>query len=221
MNEDIIRVNNLIKYYEDGKVQALRGLSFTVKKGELIAIMGPSGSGKSTLLHLLGGLDIPTDGEIYVNGKEIREIGSLDYYRSSTVGFIFQAFYLIPSLTAIENVQVPMFELNLKARERRKRSEELLELVGLKDRRNHYPSQLSGGERQRVAIARSLANDPRILLADEPTGNLDSKTAVSIINLIKKINREKELTVIIVTHDEKIAKECQRTIRLLDGLIQE
>lgn len=220
MNEDnIIVVNELTKHYEEGRIQALRGVSFSIKKGELVAIMGPSGSGKSTLLHLLGGLDTPTTGEIFVNGQEIMEMKTLDDYRSSTVGFIFQAFYLLPALTAIENVQIPMFEQRLSSAERKRRAKELLELVGLRERMNHYPAQLSGGERQRVAIARSLANNPLILLADEPTGNLDSKTAVSIINLIKEINKERKVTVIIVTHDEKIAKECSRTIRLLDGLI--
>ncbi len=218
---NIIVVNGITKHYEEGRVQALRGISFSIRRGELVAIMGPSGSGKSTLLHLLGGLDLPTGGEIYVNGKELREMDSLDEYRSSTVGFIFQAFYLMPALTAIENVQIPMFEKIFSARERIKKAKSLLELVGLKERMNHYPSELSGGERQRVAIARSLANDPEILLADEPTGNLDSKTADSIIALIKKINRERGVTVIIVTHDENIARECARRIRLLDGLIVE
>lgn len=220
MNEsNIIVVNELTKSYENGKIQALRGVSFSVRKGELVAIMGPSGSGKSTLLHLLGGLDVPTTGEIFVNGKEIREMKTLDDYRSSKIGFIFQAFYLMPALTAIENVQIPMFEKGLPPWKKIQKAESLLELVGLKERMGHYPSQLSGGERQRVAIARSLANDPEILLADEPTGNLDSKTAVSIINLIKKINSERELTVIIVTHDENIAKQCVRTIRLFDGVV--
>ncbi len=222
MNEEnIIVANEITKHYEEGRIQALRGISFSIRRGELVAITGPSGSGKSTLLHLLGGLDLSTTGEIYVKGQELREMGSLDEYRSSTVGFIFQAFYLMPSLTAIENVQIPMFEKIFSARERVKKAESLLELVGLKERLNHYPSELSGGERQRVAIARSLANDPEILLADEPTGNLDSKTTYSIIALIKKINRERGVTVIIVTHDENIAKECVRRIRLLDGLIVE
>lgn len=219
MNENIIVVNDLVKHYENGRVQALRGVSFNVRKGELLAIMGPSGSGKSTLLHLLGGLDLPTSGEILVNGVSITENTNLDEYRSSTVGFIFQAFYLMPALTAIENVQIPMFEKGWSSWERIKRAKELLELVGLKDRLNHYPAQLSGGERQRVAIARSLANSPEILLADEPTGNLDSKTAATIIDLIKRINSERSVTVIIVTHDEKIAKECERTITLLDGVV--
>lgn len=220
MNDsNFLVIKELKKYYENGRVQALRGVSFTISRGELLAIMGPSGSGKSTLLHLIGGLDVPTEGEIYIEGKEIRELGSLDEYRSSTVGFIFQAFYLMPSLTALENVQIPMFEKKLSAYERKKRAMELLSLVGLKDRLNHYPAQLSGGERQRVAIARSLANNPSILLADEPTGNLDSRTAAAIIELIKRINLERGLTVIIVTHDENVARECNRTIRLLDGML--
>jgi putative ABC transport system ATP-binding protein len=222
MNDNgIIIVNELTKHYEDGRVQALRGVTFSIRKGELVAIMGPSGSGKSTLLHLIGGLDIPSSGQIIVNGQDISVIKALDDYRSKTIGFIFQAFYLMPALTALENVQIPMFEKKLTPWKRRKKAKSLLELVGLKERVNHYPSQLSGGERQRVAIARSLANDPEILLADEPTGNLDSRTAVTIIELIKRINRERGLTVIIVTHDENIANQCARTIRLLDGKLVE
>ncbi|HEY4715505.1 MAG TPA: ABC transporter ATP-binding protein [bacterium] len=219
MSEDVLRIKHLVKHYDGGKIQALKGVSLSIKDGEFVSVMGPSGSGKSTLLHLVGGLDIPTSGEIHINGTTITNNKNLDEYRSKTVGFIFQSFHLINTLTALENVQLPMFERISDPHERRERAEILLELVGLEARERHYPAHLSGGERQRVAIARSLANDPQILLADEPTGNLDSKTAAQIINLIQEINHKKGLVVILVTHDENVASHATRKITIFDGMI--
>ncbi len=201
-------------------VHALRGVNLIVEQGDFITILGPSGSGKSTLLNMIGVLDKPTEGKIFIEGVDVSNLsdnGLADLRRR--IGFVFQFFNMIPRLTACKNVELPMSVSNVNRSERKKRAEELLETVGLKDRINHKPAELSGGERQRVAIARALANHPKFLLMDEPTGNIDSKTAYEIIELIKKLNEEEGVTIIIVTHDQNIAKQTKRTVQMLDGLI--
>lgn len=218
VNSAII-IRGLVKTFEEGRIQALRGVDLEVKKGDFVAVMGPSGCGKSTLLSLIGALDTPTSGDIIVEGSSLTTVKDLDRFRSRTVGFIFQAFYLLPLLTTLENVQIPMFETIFSPRQRRKKAEELLRMVGLEERMDQVPTTLSGGERQRVAIARSLANDPRILLGDEPTGNLDSRTAESIIGLLMRINQERGTTLLVVTHDGKVASHAHRIIKLLDGKV--
>lgn len=218
--EPIIVVRDLVKIYKEGvEVRALNGLTMTVGRGEFVAIMGPSGSGKSTLLNILGALDRPTSGEVWVNGQNLAQIRDLDAFRARTVGFVFQMHNLIPTLTARENVEVPMMGQPISRRERRRRAEELLELVGLRDRMNHLPNQMSGGERQRVAIARALANRPAILLADEPTGNLDSHSGAQIIALMRDLNRNLGTTVIVVTHNPLVARQADRILLMRDGRI--
>jgi putative ABC transport system ATP-binding protein len=220
----IVEAVNLRKTYMLGKVpvEALRGVNLKVEKGDFLAILGPSGSGKSTLLNLIGALDKPTDGIVLIDGVDISKLNDnqlADLRRR--IGFVFQFFNLIPRLTARQNVELPMTIAGLSRDERTKRAEELLEIVGLRERMNHKPSELSGGEQQRVAIARALANNPAFLLMDEPTGNIDSKTANEIIGLVKKLNEEKNVTIILVTHDQRLAKEAARTVQMLDGLIVE
>jgi putative ABC transport system ATP-binding protein len=219
MNEIILKAENLVKEYEEGRVKALRGVNFEVKRGEFVAIMGPSGCGKSTLLNMLGALDRPTSGDVIIDGERVSQAKSLDEIRLKKIGFIFQAFYLIPTLTALENVQIPMIEVGLPRKERLKRAMELLKIVGLEERVNQIPSKLSGGERQRVAIARSLANSPSILLADEPTGNLDSKSSEQIITLLKEINKKRGMTIVLVTHDQNVASYADRIVKMKDGII--
>ncbi|MEM2899195.1 MAG: ABC transporter ATP-binding protein [Thermoplasmata archaeon] len=203
------------------KVIALDKVSMNVRRGELVSIMGPSGSGKSTLLNLIGCIDTPTSGTVNIDGQDVSKLSDkeLTKIRLRKIGFIFQQFYLIPTLTAIENVELPMKEAGVPKSKRIERAKELLELVGLKGRINHYPNQLSGGEQQRVAIARALSNEPKLLLADEPTGEVDSDTSKRIMTLLKDLNREKGLTMIIVTHDPNIGNQTNRIIKLLDGKI--
>lgn len=219
----IVEVRELEKNYRMGKilVPALRGISFDVEEGELLTIFGPSGSGKSTLLHLMGCLDRPDGGEILVDDSNVFKLGDdeLAEIRLTKMGFVFQFFNLLPRLTALRNVELPLTIAGVSEKESLKRAEELLELVGLEDRMGHRPSELSGGEQQRVAMARALINDPEIVLADEPTGNLDTKTGWEIVQLVKKLNREKRQTFVVVTHDEHIAEAADRTIHLKDGLI--
>jgi ABC-type lipoprotein export system ATPase subunit len=215
----ILHAEALGKYYIDGNVQALRGVSLKINASESIAVTGPSGCGKSTLLHLLGGLDRPTQGEVYFRGQPLARIG-LDRFRARHVGFVFQSFYLMPTLSAIENIQIPMFEMEWTPRERLKRAAELIEQVGLGHRPTHRPSQLSVGERQRVAIARALGNNPSLLLADEPTGNLDSKSQDEIIQLLHRLRAERGLTLVIVTHSQEVAKAADRQIQMRDGQVQ-
>src|SRR5690349_5753995 len=199
---------------------ALDGVSLAIGTGEFVALIGPSGSGKSTLLNLIGALDQPTSGEVIVDGTSLPQVRDLDRFRGHTISFVFQTHNLIPTLTARENVEVPMYESSLRRAERRKRAEELLELVGLRARMDFLPNQLSGGERQRVAIARALANRPAIILADEPTGNLDTQNTAEIMALLGKLNREQGLTLVIVTHNMKVAAACQRVITIRDGHIE-
>ena len=209
----------LKKEYDDGTVQALRGVSFRIAQGEFVAIVGQSGSGKSTLLQMLGALDHPSSGSLLYRGTSLADLPDLAAYRAHEIGFIFQAFHLLPTFTAIENVQIPMFETDRTASERKQRAGDLLKLVGLEGRQHHFPAQLSGGERQRVAIARSLANGASVLLADEPTGNLDSENAVIVLDLIVRLRREQNFTLLLVTHDMGIARKAGRVISMKDGRI--
>jgi putative ABC transport system ATP-binding protein len=202
-------------------VTALRGVNMTIKRGTMIAIKGPSGSGKTTLLQVIGALDLPTSGMVKVNGEDISEMGEgeLTEYRAKTIGFVFQSYNLIPNLTALENVELAMEALDVPAKKRRERALALLTEVGMEDRLNYKPTKLSGGEAQRVAIARALANEPSIILADEPTGNLDSSTGHSIIELLVKLCKEKGTTIVIVTHSDAIPKLCDLTFTIKDGKI--
>ncbi len=213
----LVEARGVCRSFDNGRVHALRGVDLAVSAGESVAITGPSGSGKSTLLHIIGTLDRPSSGEVCFEGRPLEAVGDLAPFRSRTVGFIFQSFNLLPTLTALENVQIPMFETTPSAGRRLARAEALLARVGLADRRHQLPAQLSGGERQRVAIARSLANEPRLLLADEPTGNLDSASASSTMDLLEELQRERHMTLLIVTHSPEIAARAGRTVRLLDG----
>src|SRR5687767_12357223 len=206
----------LKKEYDDGQVQALRGVDFRIQQGEFVAIVGPSGSGKSTLLQMLGALDHPSAGTLKYRGGSLAE-RDLASYRAQEIGFIFQAFHLLPTFTALENVQIPMFETRRSTAERKQRAIDLLKAVGLETRLHHFPAQLSGGERQRVAIARSLANGASVLLADEPTGNLDSENADLILDLLVGLRREQNFTLILVTHDLNIARQAARIITMKDG----
>ncbi len=218
--EPIIETRDLSKVYND-RVTALADVNLAVWKGEFIALLGRSGSGKSTLLNILGGLDAPTSGEVRIGGKSV-DFGdrkALIALRRESIGFIFQSFNLIPALTAQENVEYPLlFNYHEKAA-RRERAADLLATVGLADRAHHYPREMSGGEQQRVAIARALVGDPLIVLADEPTGNLDSRTRDEIFDLMRRVNRERETTFLIVTHERELGKRTDRTIELLDGRV--
>jgi ABC-type lipoprotein export system ATPase subunit len=217
----LLQVVNVSRTYDDGRVQALKDVSLEIKKAEYLAIMGPSGSGKSTLLNLLGALDQPTSGDILFGGQSLRNLPDLDRFRASTLGFVFQSFYLLPTLTALENVQIPMFESSLNSRRRAEKAAELLSLVGMSHRSGHLPKKLSVGERQRVAIARSLANDPQLLLADEPTGNLDSASGKNVLDLFDRLHRDHGLTIVIITHDPHVAARGQRTVWIRDGQLRD
>jgi ABC-type lipoprotein export system ATPase subunit len=215
----VFEAEGLTRIFDNGSVQALRGVDLRVVEGEFVAITGPSGCGKSTLLQMLGALDRPTGGTLRYRGDSIPDLRDQAAYRAREIGFIFQAFHLLPTFTALENVQIPMFETDLSASKRKARARELLKSVGLEHRLDHFPSKLSGGERQRVAIARSLANEPSVLLADEPTGNLDSENAVMIMDLIDRLHREQGVTFVLVTHDSSVAQRATRTITMKDGRI--
>jgi ABC-type lipoprotein export system ATPase subunit len=223
MNEQFLSARALTKTYAMGKrsLEVLRGVNLEISRGEFLALRGASGAGKSTLLHLIGGLDSPNAGEIFFNGQNLAKFseGELTQFRNRRVGFVFQAYHLLPELTALENICLPARVARISANDSEKRGRDLLSRVGLKDRTDHKPSELSGGEQQRVAIARALVNEPELLLADEPTGNLDSKTGVEIIELLKKLSVENSMTLIIATHDPKIAAHAQRVIELADGRI--
>jgi putative ABC transport system ATP-binding protein len=220
----IVETMNLKKTYMLGKVpvDALSGVNLTVEKGDFVAILGPSGSGKSTLLNMIGALDKPSEGTVLIEGSDVSKLNDNQLADlRGRIGFVFQFFNLIPRFTARENVELSMSIASMSKVERRKHAEDLLETVGLKDRMRHKPTELSGGEQQRVAIARALANNPSFLLMDEPTGNIDSKTAAEIIGLIKRLNKEKGVTIIMVTHDQRLVSETKRTVHMLDGLIVE
>lgn len=222
-SKSVIELNNVWKVYSIGKVrvEALRGLDFKVKKGEFIAIMGPSGSGKSTTMNMIGCLDIPTKGSIFLDGKNIAHLDEshLAQIRGRIIGFVFQKFNLISSLTAVENVMLPMTFQNVPEAKRRSRAEALLKMVGLEKRINHRPNELSGGEQQRVAIARALCNDPEMILADEPTGNLDSKSGDQVMAIIKRLNKKEGKTIVLVTHENSLARYADKVVFLKDGRI--
>lgn len=218
----LLVAENLHKQYPDGEVHALNGVSLGIGRGEHVAITGPSGCGKSTLLNLLGALDRPDQGEVYFGGEPLSRMRTLDRFRARQIGFVFQSFYLLPALTARENVQVPMFEGPPRSpRERVKKADELLALVGMAHRAGHRPGKLSVGERQRVAIARSLANDPALLLADEPTGNLDSDNAAHIMDLLIGFQKDRGLALLVVTHSPEVADRADRVVRMKDGRVVE
>ena len=222
MKDTIIKLDNVWKIYQMGevKVEALRGLNLDIKKGEFVAIMGPSGSGKSTAVNMIGCLDVPTKGHIYLDQHDISKLSESDLaqIRGRKIGFIFQQFNLLNTLTALENVALPMLFQNTDRETRLKTAKKLLEMVELGDRINHRPNELSGGQQQRVAIARSLSNDPEVVLADEPTGNLDSKTGEIVIRFLEKLNKEGK-TIIMVTHDANVARHAQRIEHLKDGRV--
>jgi len=221
MSEILIQTEALEKVYGvgDSAVRALDGVTFSVDSGELLAIMGPSGCGKSTLLNMIGALDQPSSGNVWVAGENLAKLKNLDTFRARTVGFVFQLHNLLPTLTALENVEVPIHGQPMSAGKRRKHAKELLELVGLSDRMDHQPSQLSGGQRQRIAVARALANDPALILADEPTGSLDSQSGEEILALLADLNRVQGTTIAIVTHDRRVAQSTERILRMQDGRI--
>jgi putative ABC transport system ATP-binding protein len=217
----VVETADLKKTYILGKVpvNALRGVNLKVEKGDFLAILGPSGSGKSTLLNMIGALDKPTEGKVFIDGVDVSTLNDnqlADLRRS--IGFVFQFFNLIPRLNAIGNVELPMAVSGLGKNERRKHAGELLETVGLKERMKHKPAELSGGERQRVAIARALANNPGFLLMDEPTGNIDSKTAKEIIGLVKRLNEDEGVTIIMITHDQHLASQAKRIVKMLSAV---
>lgn len=216
----VLEARGVRKSYEDGRIEALRGVNLSISAGDYVAICGASGSGKSTLLHLLGGLDTPTSGEILFRNACLGSAIDLDTYRSRKVGFVFQSFYLMPTLRAVENVQLPMLASSPRGLNRAMRALQLLKEMGLEHRSRQYPNQLSAGERQRVAIARALANDPEILLADEPTGNLDSVNSARIMEILTGIQRQRGMTLIVVTHDDAIAHAAPRQIRIRDGMVE-
>ena len=223
MSQEIIQLKNLIKYYKVGNevVKALQGINLKIFKNEYVALMGPSGSGKSTLMNLIGCLDTPTGGQYILNDKDVSKLddNNLAEIRNKEIGFVFQTFNLLPRSTALENVMLPMVYSGYNKAERTKRAREVLDSVNVTDRITHKPNELSGGQRQRVAIARALVNKPSIILADEPTGNLDSKTSVEIMGLFEEIHRLGN-TIIIVTHEEDIARHAHRIIRLKDGWVE-
>ena len=222
-NDVVIHTAGLSKYYILGAetVRAVRRVDMEVRRGEFVAIMGPSGSGKSTFMNLIGCLDTPTDGSYWLNGREVSELSDdqLARVRNRDIGFVFQTFNLLPRASSLHNVELPLIYAGVSARERRKRAEEKLERVGLGDRMNHKPPELSGGQRQRVAIARALVNDPALLLADEPTGNLDSQTSREIVEILVQLNQAGQ-TIILVTHEPDIASAASRQIHLNDGLVE-
>lgn len=217
--ENIIEIKGLKKFYDEGKVKALNGIDLNIKKGEFVSIIGPSGSGKSTLLNMIGSLEIPDEGVIKVADYDLLNTPNLDEFRGRKIGFIFQLHNLIPNLNIVQNIEIPMYPLGLSSKEMRERALELLKLVNIEDKAKSLPNQLSGGERQRVAIARSLANKPEIILADEPTGSLDSKNGNNILNLLIKLHKEEGVTLIVVTHDMNVANLADRVIEVFDGKI--
>jgi len=222
--ESIIKLDNVWKKYDMGGTEpliVLKEVSLEISKGEFVAITGPSGSGKSTMMHIVGALDKPSWGNVYLKNKNVSDLSesSLANLRGKTIGFIFQDFNLLPTLTALENVMIPMELLDKSEKEAKEKARELLEMLGLGDRMNHKPNELSGGQQQRVAIARSLANDPEVILADEPTGNLDSKTGMFIMNFLGKLNTEEGKTIVLVTHDLDLVNYAKKVVHIKDGKI--
>ena len=220
MSDPVVRAVGLVKRYESGEITALAGVTMEVARGEFVCIMGPSGSGKSTFLHLIGALDVPTEGEVFLNGRPLSKEPDLDSVRAREVGFIFQLHNLIPTLTSVENVEIPMIGIDVPRGERRRRAEELLDAVGLSHRRGSIATKLSGGERQRVSIARALANGPGLILADEPTGDVDSKTGEQIMECIQGVRRRVGATLVVVTHNPELAKGADRALHMKDGRFQ-
>ena len=222
-NGIVIRTRGLRKYYVLGAetVRAVRGVDLEIQQGEFVAIMGPSGSGKSTFMNLIGCLDTPTAGEYWLNGRQVSELSDdqLARVRNRDIGFVFQTFNLLPRATSLHNVELPLIYAGTPAKERKRRAEEKLERVGLEDRMGHKPPELSGGQRQRVAIARALVNDPALLLADEPTGNLDSQTSQEIVEILRQLNHAGQ-TIVLVTHEPDIAAAASRQVHLMDGLVE-
>jgi putative ABC transport system ATP-binding protein len=223
-HQPVIAVQNVTKVYTMGdiEVRALRGISVAIWPGEMVAIMGPSGSGKSTLMNVIGCLDIPTEGTYQLDGVDVSKLrdSQLAEIRCRKIGFVFQSFNLLPRTSARANVELPLIYAGMRARQRRQRAEEMLRLVGLGDRLDHKPNELSGGQQQRVAIARALTNQPAMILADEPTGNLDSKTSIEIMQLFQQLNQEQGMTIVFVTHEPDIAAYCQRIISVRDGVVE-
>ncbi|UCH88614.1 MAG: ABC transporter ATP-binding protein [Thermoplasmata archaeon] len=219
----IIKATNVYKTYDTGKIQvkALRGLDLEVQKGDMIAVMGPSGCGKTTLLNCLSGLDDLTDGKVLIEGQDIHAMkdNPRTEYRAKKMGFIFQSFNLLPVLTAVENVELPLLVSGMKTKEAKQKAEKALDLVGLMDWKDHKPSEMSGGQQQRVTIARSLVNDPTIVWADEPTGNLDTKNSLEVMDLLLELNKKNKQTFVVVTHDPAIGKKCKRIIEMRSGVI--
>ena len=214
-----VEMKNVYKSYENGNIKALNGINLTIGEGEFVSIIGPSGSGKSTLLNMLGALDVPDSGSINVAGEDLSSSKKLNEFRAQKIGFIFQLHNLIPNISVVENIEIPMFTQKMSSKEMRANALKLLDDVGLNDKAEIMPNKLSGGERQRVAIARALANNPSIILADEPTGSLDSKTSSKILKQLIDLHEDKNVTLIIVTHDMDVAKLADRVIEVLDGEI--
>ena len=223
MSDEIIRTEGLTKHYVLGAetVRAVRGVDLLIRRGEFVAVMGPSGSGKSTLMNMIGCLDTPTDGKYWLNNQLVSELtdDDLAWVRNRQIGFVFQTFNLLPRATAAHNVELPLIYAGVSSKERRRRAEEKLALVGLKDRMEHKPPELSGGQRQRVAVARALVNEPALLLADEPTGNLDSVTSADIMRQLNDLNKQGQ-TIVLVTHEHDIAEHAKRQIHLKDGFVE-
>ncbi|MDX9954074.1 MAG: ABC transporter ATP-binding protein [Anaerolineae bacterium] len=223
MDNAVITVSDLRKIYQMGtqEVHALRGVNMTIRRGEAVAIMGPSGSGKSTLMNILGCLDQPTSGKYYLDGADVSNMqdDALAAVRNQRVGFVFQSFNLLARTSALENVQLPLIYAGASQRMRRQRAEEVLRAVGLGERMHHLPNELSGGQQQRVAIARALVNNPSIILADEPTGNLDSRSGREVMAILQRLNREQGITVILVTHDANIGRYANRILHIFDGVV--
>ncbi len=219
--ELLVSFRNVSKTYRDGNVHALKSITFDICDGEFLCIMGPSGCGKSTLLNILGALDVASEGEVLFRGENLNALSTLDNFRAREIGFVFQSFYLLPNLTALENVQIPMFEGPLPSTARAAEARRLLELVGLAERIDHLPHQLSIGQRQRVAIARALANKPSLILADEPTGSLDSQSGREVLDILARLNTLEGTTLVIVTHDQAVAQRGERLVRMMDGEIIE
>ena len=215
----IVEIKDLYKSYENGRIKALNGVNLTIEEGEFVSIIGPSGSGKSTLLNMLGALDVPDSGSITVAGEDLTTSKKLNEFRATSIGFVFQLHNLIPNISVRENIEIPMYTQGLSSGEMKSKALKLLDDVGLKDKADIMPNKLSGGERQRVAIARALANDPSIILADEPTGSLDSKTSTRILRQLIDLHEHKNVTLIIVTHDMDVAKLADRVVEVLDGEI--